>query len=192
MTTERRKAKPRLFPVIFPRDWEDEMKAAGVPRFIPWNVVADYERRAQTNHGQTLTRLAERGGLDPFEIHVLVNDLPLLKTKQAVEAAFHEGVFQDLVKRTLAFYEQHVPGIRPVLEQGRPIQLERWEALDLVFGFIMEIQELTSQCEEVRDHPESPRRIDTIFESLDVIQRKAKRAAEVLESIFPERGQEQP
>ncbi len=36
---------------------------------IPWSVVAPFERQASLNHGgQTLERLAERGGLSPREL----------------------------------------------------------------------------------------------------------------------------
>lgn len=34
---------------------------------IPWGIIAPHEMQAQTNHGQTLDRLRERGGLDPTE-----------------------------------------------------------------------------------------------------------------------------
>lgn len=31
---------------------------------IPWVIIAPYESQAQSNHGQSLERLAQRGGLD--------------------------------------------------------------------------------------------------------------------------------
>lgn len=34
---------------------------------IPWEMIAPYESQAQSNHQQSLERLAERGGLDPSE-----------------------------------------------------------------------------------------------------------------------------
>jgi hypothetical protein len=34
---------------------------------IPWAVLAPHERQAQRNHGQSLKRLAQRGGLSPAE-----------------------------------------------------------------------------------------------------------------------------
>lgn len=41
---------------------------------IPWRLIAPYEKQAEYNHSQSLERLAERGGLSPFEvIHVLEN-----------------------------------------------------------------------------------------------------------------------
>lgn len=35
--------------------------------FLPWEMVKPHERQAQRNHGQTLARLSERGGLSPSE-----------------------------------------------------------------------------------------------------------------------------
>jgi hypothetical protein len=41
---------------------------------IPWALISMYEGQAQKNHGQTLKRLAERGGLSVVEsAHVLSN-----------------------------------------------------------------------------------------------------------------------
>ena len=34
---------------------------------IPWGVIAPHEAQAQSNHGQTLDRLASRGGLGVSE-----------------------------------------------------------------------------------------------------------------------------
>jgi hypothetical protein len=34
---------------------------------IPWAAIAPHERQAQINHGQSLERLAQRGGLSPAE-----------------------------------------------------------------------------------------------------------------------------
>ena len=34
---------------------------------MPWEVITPHEAQANINHGQTLKRLAERGGLSPCE-----------------------------------------------------------------------------------------------------------------------------
>lgn len=47
--------------LMFPILGDDQIKA------IPWDVLAPHEAQAQKNHGQTLRRLAERGGLSPAE-----------------------------------------------------------------------------------------------------------------------------
>lgn len=51
-----------------------ELEARSARRFpimggpsIPWEMIAPCERQAQSNHQQSLERLAERGGLDPTE-----------------------------------------------------------------------------------------------------------------------------
>ena len=51
------------FPVLhhYRRDPND-----GMPDFVEWSALS--EEQARANHGQTLTRLAERGGLSPREI----------------------------------------------------------------------------------------------------------------------------
>lgn len=39
------------------------MESAGAkPVYIPYNIIAPHEAQAIRNHGQTLQRLAERGG----------------------------------------------------------------------------------------------------------------------------------
>ena len=41
---------------------------------FPWNIIAPHEAQAQINHGQTLARLRERGGLDPTEAVAILED----------------------------------------------------------------------------------------------------------------------
>lgn len=50
-------------------------------RSIPWEMLKfpSCEARAQRNHGQTLQRLAERGGLSPFEAVCILKDLDLME-----------------------------------------------------------------------------------------------------------------
>lgn len=48
------------------------------PRTVPWAIVAPFQDRAMKNHGgQTLERLAERGGLSPRELLLVLTDRPL-------------------------------------------------------------------------------------------------------------------
>lgn len=43
--------------------------------YIPWHVLAPHESQAQKNHGgQSLERLAQRGGLSWQEIYAIIND----------------------------------------------------------------------------------------------------------------------
>ena len=41
---------------------------------IPLAMIARHERQAELNHGQTLTRLAERGGLEASEAVAVLED----------------------------------------------------------------------------------------------------------------------
>lgn len=44
-----------------------QRNAAHLRQSIPWEFLAPHEEQAQRNHGQSLQRLAERGGLSPGE-----------------------------------------------------------------------------------------------------------------------------
>lgn len=41
---------------------------------IPWAIIESHEQQAQENHGQTLRRLAERGGLCASEAVAILED----------------------------------------------------------------------------------------------------------------------
>ena len=41
---------------------------------VPWSAMDPHERQAQRNHGQSLWRLATRGGLDPTEAVAVLED----------------------------------------------------------------------------------------------------------------------
>lgn len=55
------------FPIL--RDRRDPGRAS-----IPWRVIFPHELQAWKNHGQTLTWLAERGGLCPSEAIAVLED----------------------------------------------------------------------------------------------------------------------
>ncbi|HUV07929.1 MAG TPA: hypothetical protein VMX75_09385, partial [Spirochaetia bacterium] len=44
---------------------------------IPWSVIAPHEAQCKRNHGQSLKRLAERGGLGAAEAYCVVKGLSL-------------------------------------------------------------------------------------------------------------------
>lgn len=69
----------KMFPVLFQGDriYIATLKALGCPREVPWSLVAPHEAQAKRNHDQTLQRLAERGGLDPKEMTLLLQDRKL-------------------------------------------------------------------------------------------------------------------
>ena len=56
------------------------------PRSVPWDLVKDHEKQAQHNHGQTLRRLAERGGLSPRELWSVVHDKDYYDDRTMTEA----------------------------------------------------------------------------------------------------------
>lgn len=69
----------RMFPVLWrgSRVMLAELERAGCPRAIPWRFVAPHEAQARENHGgQTLERLAERGGLSPIELFYVLGESP--------------------------------------------------------------------------------------------------------------------
>lgn len=49
------------YPILL--NYKEIRQFPNCPRSIPWEMIAPHERQAQINHGQTLERLAERGGL---------------------------------------------------------------------------------------------------------------------------------
>lgn len=74
----------REFPVLGHKNYRD------CPRTVKWSELDD--QWARSVHGQSLQRLAERGGLCPEEIYWNVHKLPW-RTKVSVNAAL------DLVKK---------------------------------------------------------------------------------------------
>lgn len=48
------------------------------PAYVAFSIVEPHETQAWRNHSQTLTRLSERGGLDPAELVAVLEDRPIL------------------------------------------------------------------------------------------------------------------
>lgn len=61
---------PKRFPILI-----DRLGTPGpCPSSIPWEAIAPYEGQAKQNHGgQSLERLAERGGLSPTEAYLVMH-----------------------------------------------------------------------------------------------------------------------
>lgn len=52
------------FPIFPPfRSWQPNLSGLEIPRFIPWEMIKPHEKQARINHGQSLERLRQRGGL---------------------------------------------------------------------------------------------------------------------------------
>lgn len=63
----------RTFPIM--KDYRRAYTDKTQRRSIPWDVIAPHEAQARRNHGQqTLSRLAERGGLSPCEAIAVLED----------------------------------------------------------------------------------------------------------------------
>lgn len=86
----------RFFPILVPHS---RIVLTG-PRSVPWAVVSVFEDRAKLNHGQTLERLAERGGLSPRELACLLTDQSLKERNQWLDE-------QDALDFIAAILEQH-------------------------------------------------------------------------------------
>ena len=46
-----------------------------LPKKLPHEFMEPLRKRLESNHGQTLERLNERGGLSPAELYLGINDL---------------------------------------------------------------------------------------------------------------------
>lgn len=78
----------RTFPVIWPYDKAGRAmyEREECPRRVPWSVLAPHEKQAMSNHGgQSLERLAERGGLSPKEMFAVIGDRPYRDVAQLLE-----------------------------------------------------------------------------------------------------------
>lgn len=59
-----------MFPILLnQKEWDSEnIKKVTFPKTIPIGFVSQFEKQIYKNHGQTVERLAERGGLHPTEL----------------------------------------------------------------------------------------------------------------------------
>lgn len=72
---------------------------------VPWEVMLPHENQAQKNHGQTLRRLAERGGLGPHEAWAVVNGLSFFKHSKG-EVESWENKWREFAAQTNRRYER--------------------------------------------------------------------------------------
>jgi|SRR5579859_868602 len=66
--------------------YEARRNGTPYPRSVPWELVKDHEKQAQSNHSQSLDRLAERGGLSPKELWCVVHDKKYYESRNITEA----------------------------------------------------------------------------------------------------------
>jgi len=74
------------FPVL----WNYRDPKPHAPQWVPWDWMEKFAHRAERNHGQTILRLAERGGLGASEIWCAVHDKGLWDEGIPTEAACGE------------------------------------------------------------------------------------------------------
>ena len=75
----------REFPVLLSWD-ERKRKRISWRRTVPWSLLAPHEDQAIYNHGQTLQRLAERGGLGPDEMVCVIDGKKLRDAPKLLDA----------------------------------------------------------------------------------------------------------
>lgn len=90
----------REFPIL-----RDRRASSTGRRSVPWAWVAPHETQARRNHGgQTLERLAERGGLSPVELYCVVHAWPL-------SAILRREVTDDQAEAWIATWDGAAPGV---------------------------------------------------------------------------------
>lgn len=88
------------------------------PVSIPWKMIEPHEAQARVNHGQSLARLHQRGGLSPRELYAVLLDRPFdqsISHEEAIDFLL-AGVFlygrlsaieADRARETQALWERH-------------------------------------------------------------------------------------
>lgn len=98
------------------------------PASIPWEMVESHEAQAKANHGQSLARLNQRGGLSPRELYAVLRDERFDKSISHEEAIdfLLEGIF--LYGRLSAMREDHAREKQALWERHRQELLEQTQA----------------------------------------------------------------
>lgn len=95
--------------VTFPVLWQGppkELERLGCPREVPLELVAPHEEQACRNHGQSLKRLAERGGLGPKELLAVLHDREWPWVRGIGLASTVRALNAILAKRRLAAWQR--------------------------------------------------------------------------------------
>jgi hypothetical protein len=107
---------------------------------IPWSVIAPHEKQALSNHGQTLNRLAERGGLAACEAIDIIEGRPWNSSKHCIE---NEHRLINIVRKWRAEQAQTAPA-------GRASQMNTPQTPQLPFAVFDEFGKGAE--DRVRDH----------------------------------------
>ena len=68
--------------------------------YIPYDVIKPHEDQALKNHGQTLDRLAERGGLSWSEAYAVLTDNKIPFWDEYISDEFYEKKVKEIVSNT--------------------------------------------------------------------------------------------
>lgn len=91
----------RRFPVLYNHREGKLYQDLGVPRSVPWTIVAPHEDQAEDNHDQSLKTLARRGGLDVAELALVLTDRSLRQIHELTT-----GQADQIVLDAIAEYDQ--------------------------------------------------------------------------------------
>ena len=84
------------------KDLREVENEVGRIRSIPWEMIKSHEKQARANHGQSLKKLAERGGLCVTEAVAILNDrgwveqYPDFKIGSGISSEDYAVALQDL------------------------------------------------------------------------------------------------
>ena len=81
---------------------------------VPWAFMAPHESQCQSNHGQGLKHIADRGGLGPDEAWAVVNGIPYREIKDE-----HAQNWFALAERVNREAEQAAAGLVKLTEEER-------------------------------------------------------------------------
>ncbi len=94
---------------------------------VPWSVMAPHEAQCQKNHGQSLKRLAERGGLGAAEAYCIIKGLSL----RAFDTVGHNQL------RTCWFeYAETTNGLKTRADKAEAKVAKLVEALEKVYRML--------------------------------------------------------
>ena len=98
---------------------------------VPWEVMAPFESMARNNHGQSLERLAERGGLGCAEAWAVVNSIAWRD--------IHAVGFEEAKKRWCAWADRinlHFEKIEQLESKTENLQFKLAEAMGMILALI--------------------------------------------------------
>ena len=97
---------------------------------IDWQLVLDHGEQAKQNHNQSVTRLAERGGLSWCELHAVLHDKRYQKMDtneamlacRALEARYLQAVCADLPPTLSAAME--LPEVKALVDAATALLVQ--------------------------------------------------------------------